>query len=364
MKIGIIATSNKENERRYPLHLEQIDKLTSEELENIYFENNYPDLCFSKNVNLMKTLKREEVFSYCDLVILPKPTKDDFKYFKDGQIFWGWPHAVQDIEFTSNAISKRMTVIAWENMYKWENNVKKEHIFLRNNELAGFASVTHCLSLLGITSGIYGKDLKAAVIGYGSTGRGAVNALKSLGSTDITVFTRRNRSQISDVIANVKFEQYKPQGDIVTCNNDEFSNELKKFDIIVNCVLQDPVSPLIFIRDKDLSMFKDRTIIIDVSCDKGMGFEFAKPTSFESPIFNYKNVVYYSVDHTPSYYYNAASYEISSALFPYLRHILETGSYKDNYTLEKACDIVNGIVLNRKIIDFQKRNPNFPHHLE
>lgn len=364
MKIGIISTSNKENEKRYPLHLEHIDKLTEVELESIYFETNYPEINYSKNISHIKFLTRDEIFIFCDLVILPKPTKEDYHYFRNGQIFWGWPHAVQDFDFTQNAIEKKLTIIAWENMYKWNGQTKLEHVFLRNNELAGFASVVHCHSLLGITSGIYGKELSAAVIGYGSTGRGAVNALKSLGSANITVFTRRDRSQISDVIPNVKFDRYEINEDSISSNGVPFSEKLSNYDLIINCVLQDPVKPAMFIRKKDLDNFHKRTIIIDVSCDKGMGFEFAVPTSFEKPIIYYNNITYYAVDHTPAYYYNAASYEISSALFPFLKYIINTGDYLNNHTLEKACDIINGNIINQKIIKFQKRKNSYPHELE
>ena len=56
------------------------------------------------------------------------------------------------------------------------------HVFHKNNEIAGYSSVMHSLALTGST-GDYGRRLKAVVIGFGATARGAVTALKALAST-------------------------------------------------------------------------------------------------------------------------------------------------------------------------------------
>jgi hypothetical protein len=45
------------------------------------------------------------------------------------------------------------------------------HVFHKNNALAGYCSVLHAFSLLGI-SGDYGRPLSAAVISFGATARG------------------------------------------------------------------------------------------------------------------------------------------------------------------------------------------------
>jgi alanine dehydrogenase len=39
-------------------------------------------------------------------------------------------------------------------------------------------------------------------------------------------------------------------------------------DIVVNCVLQDPGAPLIFVTKRDLAAFAPGTLLVDVSCDE------------------------------------------------------------------------------------------------
>src|SRR3546814_2684404 len=49
-------------------------------------------------------------------------------------------------------------------------------------------------------------------------------------------------------------------------------------DIVVNCVLQNTDMPLTFLDESDLAGFAPGSIIVDVSCDEGMGFSWARPT--------------------------------------------------------------------------------------
>jgi alanine dehydrogenase len=361
MKLGVLWKSNKENEKRYPVYWEHLNNLTKKEISNLFFEDGYPDLnklSFFKDINF---LSRKKIFDTCDLVILPKPTDFDLSLTKNNQILWGWPHAVQGYNITDVAIKKKLTILAWENMFLWKDNVRKEHIFLRNNEMAGYAAVNHFMELMGVTPGVYGKELKIAILGYGSTAKGAINSLLGLGATDISVYSRRDRFQIIDAIKNVKYKKYEVIEDKVIMNGRESFKELLEYDLILNCVLQNPIKPMIFLRDSDLSITNKKKYIIDISCDQEMGFDFARPTSFENPIITTDKYIYYAVDHTPTYYWNAASYEISGALMPYLKHILKNDTYYGNIVLEKAMDIENGIIKNNDILNFQNRELEYPH---
>ena len=113
-----------------------------------------------------------------------------------------------------------------------------------------------------------------------------------------------------------------------------------------------------FIHDKDqLAQLHRNCAIIDISCDKGMGFYFAEPTTFKNPIIKLdRGIQYYSVDHTPTYLWNAASREISAALVPYLDTIIEPQKWKDNPVISRSIDIESGYIINQKINKFQKRN--------
>jgi len=373
MKIGVIKTSKKENERRVPVYPEHLPWIDINIRQKLMFENNYgsdygfPDSYFEDNGVVVAL--REEIFDKCDILILPKPVLSDLEAMKEHKVLWGWPHCVQQREITQPAIDKKLTLIAWEAMNLWSSNGDKlMHIFYKNNEIAGYASVLHILELLGM-DGHYGPRRQVVVIGFGSVSRGAIYALQGRGFNNIHVYTCRRTHLVADQNPDVYYHHLNVDNPGQICVEDidgsthPFIEDLANADIICNGVIQNTDNPMIFVDDNELSRLKPRAIIADVSCDKGMGFSFARPTTFDEPIFTVgKGIIYYSVDHTPSYLWNAASREISRALLPFLPVLAGGPSEWDkNEIIRKAIEIRDGVVQNPKILSFQKRNQEYPH---
>ena len=312
---------------------------------------------------------RAGLIAECDVILLAKPLVEDVAQLRDGQTLWGWPHCVQDAALTQLAIDKRLTLIAFEAMNHWTSSGDYNlHVLHKNNELAGYCSVLHSLQLIGST-GDYGRRLRAAVIGFGATARGAVTALNAHGIYDVSVLTNRETSAVSSPIHSaqiVRLEQGDEEPGHFARVEEALvpvSEFLAAHDIIVNCVLQDPNTPLVFLTDADLPLLASGALIVDVSCDEGMGFSWAKPTSFRAPTFTVgRNVTYYAVDHTPSYLWNSATWEISEALLPYLEDVMSGPSRWDaNETLRRAIELRDGIIQNPSILAFQHRSPDYPH---
>jgi hypothetical protein len=73
-------------------------------------------------------------------------------------------------------------------------------------------------------------------------------------------------------------------------------------------------------------------------------------------------VLYYAVDHSPSYLWNSATWENSEALLPFLRTVLGgPGAWDANPTIRRAIEIRDGVIQNRTILSFQGRAPTYPH---
>jgi alanine dehydrogenase len=100
-----------------------------------------------------------------------------------------------------------------------------------------------------------------------------------------------------------------------------------------------------------------------VSCDEGMGFSWARPTSFAEPMVTVgNNVHYYAVDHSPSHLWNSATWEISEALLPHLLPVLTgPGAGGAKETIQRAVEIRDGVIRNPRILSFQHRSPDYPH---
>jgi hypothetical protein len=51
----------------------------------------------------------------------------------------------------------------------------------------------------------------------------------------------------------------------------------------INCTLQDAAASLGLLESGDLGALRHRSGLVDVSFDPGMGFDWARPTSFRTP---------------------------------------------------------------------------------
>jgi len=374
LSLAVMSRSNKRDERRLPIHPQHIARIDADLRASVFLECGYGERFGVPDERLAPLvaglLPRERLIADCDVILLPKPLPQDLAALRDGQILWGWPHCVQNAEITQLAIDRRLTVIAFEAMNHWSHDGEFSlHVFHKNNELAGYCSVLHALELIG-TTGDYGRRLRAAVIGFGATGRGAVTALNAHGVHDVDVLTNRGATAVASPIHSTRIMQFEADSRDPSRSNVHLDGGLVPMavllagrDIVVNCVLQHTDRPLMFVTDDDLAAFAPGGLIIDVSCDEGMGFSWARPTSFAEPIFTVgDNIHYYAVDHSPSYLWNSATWEISEALLPYLRPILGgPKAWEANETLRRAIEISDGVVQNPGILSFQHRSPQYPH---
>ncbi|MDX6664081.1 MAG: hypothetical protein QOG68_287 [Solirubrobacteraceae bacterium] len=359
MNLGVVATSRKPGERRLPLHPGHLGRIASGLREQMFFERGYGERFGWSDGRIAPLvgglLSREELIGHCDVIALPKPLASDVAELRTGQVLWGWPHCVQDRAVTQAAIDGRLTMIAWEAMNHWNDDGSfGVHVFHKNNELAGYCSVIHALSLRG-RSGAFGPRVRAAVISFGATGRGAVHGLSALGVSDVTVFTQRSVSEVASPITSVDMVSFDPERSLAPV--------LAEFDIVVNCIFQDPEHPVMFVMNDDLGRFAPGTLFVDVSCDEGMGFEWARATTFAEPMIVVGDGChYYAVDHSPSYLWNSATWEISEALLPYLLTVLDGPARWDaDETIRRAIEIRDGVIVNPKILAFQGRAAEYPH---
>ena len=286
LRLGVMARSLKENERRLPLHPHHLSRIPDDLRGRIYLERDFGESFGVSDAQLKDWVAdsrtREQLLEECDVILQPKPMLSDIVAMRVGQVLWGWPHCVQDAGLTQIAIDKKLTLIAFEAMNHWQRDGSFSlHVFHKNNELAGYCSVLHALQIAGST-GSYGRRLRAVVIGFGATARGAVSALNALDVYDVDVLTHRAAAAGAAPIHSARIVHFDDDdhGQVSHAETEDGSVPLAEFladhDIIVNCVLQNPDAPLMFMTDSDLARLTPGSLIVDVSCDEGMGFSWAR----------------------------------------------------------------------------------------
>ena len=374
LKFGVIRTSRKEDERRIPIHPEHLIRLPEKIRRQLIFEEGYgtpfgiTDSEMSEQSGGVAT--RHELLADIGNVILPKPVLGDLEELCEGGILWGYPHCVQQRSHTQVAIDRKQTLIAFEDMFVWGPNGQiGRHTFYKNNEIAGYCAVLHALQLKGI-DGHYGNQRKVVIFSFGAVSRGAIYALKARGFRDITICIQRPDHEVREEVLDCHYVRIREGNEdeprLLVVNHDGTERPLfdliNQSEILVNGLLQEPDHPILFVTKDEKSCLKPGCLIIDVSCDEGMGFFFAKPTTFKNPIFKIGKADYYAVDHTPSYLWESASRCISAALIVHLPTVLAgCESWQQSETIRQAVNIDAGVIQKRDIISFQNREAFYPH---
>lgn len=252
LTIGVIGTSRKTDERRYPIHPAHLMRIPEKLRKKMIFEQGY-GAAFNMSDEEIAALTggiatRSDILTQLGTVIIAKPVLADLQELKEGGTIWGYVHCVQQQAITQAALDRKLTLIAFEDMFVWppQGSVGR-HTFYKNNEMAGYCAVLHALQLKGIEG-----EARMIVVEHDGSQR-----------------------PLTELISEA--------------------------DIIVNGTYQETANPVNFVIESEADCLKPNSLIIDVSCDEGMGFFFAKPTTFKHPMFSYKTTDYYAVDHTPSY---------------------------------------------------------------
>jgi len=323
-----------------------------------------------KSLNKLVEWLHAEILSDIGSVIIAKPILSDLMELKEGGILWGYPHCAQQMQVTQAAIDRKQTLIAFEDMFVWTPGGQAgRHTFYKNNELAGYSAVMHALQLKGI-DGHYGNQRKVIIFSFGAVSRGAIYALKAHGFRDITICIQRPDHMVREEVLDVNYVRIrKGEGNeprLLIVEHDGLERPLldliNESEIIINGTHQVLDDPINFVNEDEKSKLKAGTLIIDISCDEGMGFYFARPTSFKNPMISVDKIDYYAVDHTPSYFWESATRSISAALIVHLPSVISgRASWKQNKTIQNAINIDEGVVVKDTILRFQSRQRTYPH---
>jgi len=373
-KVGVIGTSKKVDERRLPIHPGHLPRIPEVLRRQLIFEEGYGEPFGITNSEIAALTggiaTRHELLADIGTVIIAKPVLADLEELREGGTLWGYVHCVQQRDITQAALDRKQTLIAFEDMFIWspDGNMGR-HTFYKNNEMAGYCAVIHALQLKGI-DGHYGNQRKTIIFGFGAVSRGAIYALKAHGFRDITICIQRPEDEVREEVLDCNYVRIRSGSEdearMMVMEHDgtvhPLTDLISEADIIVNGTFQDTENPTDFVTEAESACLKPNSLIIDVSCDEGMGFFFAKPTTFKKPMFKYKTTDYYAVDHTPSYLWESATRSISAALIVYLPTVLAgRDAWQLNETIRQAIVIDGGVIQNPAILSFQNRALDYPH---
>lgn len=317
--IGFLI-SHKNNEARRALLPEHIAGIKN--AGQLCFEKGYGEAVGVSDAEYLaagcRVVSRAEALE-SDIICDVKLGDADYLGEIDGsRLMFGWAHAVQSVDFTSDMLRKKHTVLAWEEIFE-----HGRYIFYRNREVAGEAAVLHAFRYCGKMP----YDTRVAILGNGQTAKGAMRILHGLGAR-VDVYGHR-------------LEQL-------------FRRNMFDYDVLVNCVMWDTSRTDRIIYREDLKKMKPGTLIIDVSCDPHLEIETSHPTTIDDPVYVVDGVIHYAVDNTPAMYPITVTRVLSEGIAKYIDTIIESDfdAYPDS--LKKATVIREGRIIDSRIREFRQ----------
>ena len=317
MKTMGFVISHKNREKRRALLPEDLPRVANR--GQLFFERGYGLAVGFDDEDYRRqgvhVVSREEALA-CDCICDMKLGDADYlDRIAPGKLFFGWAHAVQDLDFATAAIEGGHTVLAWEEIY--ENG---RYVFYRNREVAGEAAILQAFLYLGKMP----YESRVAIYGRGHTSKGALRILNGLGAeTDV----------------------YKWQ------QEELFRAHIGEYDMLVNCCMWDTSRTDHLLYRKDLKRMKKGAMIVDVSCDAQMGIETSHPTTIDHPVYEVDGVLHYAVDNTPAMFPITVSRSFSRILAPMVDLVLEDRLTKP---LQRAVVIQNGEILDPRIAAYRE----------
>lgn len=325
MKTMGFCISHKSNEQRRAILPEDLARVRN--VQQCYFECGYGLQLGISDEEYIKAgahvVSRNEVLD-CDIITDVK--LGDAEYLQSvakGKILFGWAHAVQGLDFTTQVLENEHTVVAWEEIYE-----KGRYIFYRNREIAGEAAVIQAYRYCGKMP----YDTKVAILGNGQTAKGAMRVLHGLGA-QVDVYGRKHEAL--------------------------FKESMYQYDVLVNCVLWDTSRTDRIIYAQDLKRMKPGTMIIDVSCDPYLEIETSHPTTIDDPVYTVDGVIHYAVDNTPAMFPKTVTKVLSEGVSRYVDTLIEAKYEEYPENLKKAVVIHEGHILDETITAFRRKRNYF-----
>lgn len=298
-----------------------VDLAQSVHRNHVYIEKNYGHALGIEDDRYGEVcggiVSRSEAHRFPVVCDLKGPASASYDLYGSGQTIFGWLHADENPDLAGFLNARGMTCIEWSRMFERLESGKLSHVFNRNNYIAGRAAVRHVLTLNEKMS----QAKKIALLGFGNVGRGAFEELQS--------------SEIGGYV-----DIYHRDG------MDSFADAAHKYDVVIDCMLWTP-DPVRHVPDESLLLkrFKPGALLVNV----GWGvFGDCPATSFAEPVISMEQIMYYGIDHTPSFLHKEASAEVSRVLPKYI-DLLLSGRASSDPVLRDATVLDKGVVIDPAI---------------
>ena len=247
--------------------------------------------------------------------------------------------------------SKKTTAIAWDFVQN-ENGIQP--LVRAMGEIAGntaillagelMASVSGQGTMLGGVSGV--RPSEVVILGAGTVGEYATRSALGLGAS-VKVFDNSVHRLIR--LQNAVGQRLWTS----TLQPSVLEEALRTADVAIGAVRGSGSRAPMLVSEPMVAGMRERSIVVDVSIDRGGVFETSRLTSHERPTFIECGVIHYCVPNIPSRVARTASKALSNIFAPMLLGIAGEGgmvpAIKDRNLISTGVYMFNGTLTNEEI---------------
>jgi alanine dehydrogenase len=102
---------------------------------------------------------------------------------------------------------------------------------------------------------------------------------------------------------------------------------LPQVDLVIGAVLIHGARAPCVIRREQLTLMKERAVLVDVSIDQGGCFETSRPTTHTDPVFEVEGVTHYCVTNMPGAVPVTSTFAMTNATLPYVLALAGEGPW-------------------------------------
>jgi len=289
-----------------------------------------------------------------DVVIKVAPFEEfETEYLKGNQTIISYLNVLKLSEETlAKLIRKKVTAIAFEKI-RDSNGVMP--VVESMSEICGIASILIASDYLSnhhggkgvMLGGITGvTPTQVVIIGANTAGEYAARAAIGLGS-EVMIFDEslhRLRRFQNLLGQRLKTSTFHPQ---------VLAKALSSADVLIGAIELEDLRPWYFITEDMIRLMKKRSVIIDLSIDRGGCIETTECRPLKDPVYEKHGVIHFSAWNLPSRVARTASIALSNIFSLLLQNIADARSItqllKMDAGLRNGAYLYNGILTNETL---------------
>ncbi len=259
------------------------------------------------------------------IVKVKEPMESEYKYFKPGQIIWGFLHLAANKACVEKMMEVGVTAISGENISI--DGVLK--LLKPMSAIAGRRAVNIGQYYLEkqhegqgiLLPGIEGIEAGTVVIfGGGNAAENAADIAVALGCRVIIIELNDDRiNQLKDHYKGKKVE-------VVKSSTESLEENIKLADVFISTILIPGAKPPKLVKEYMVKSMKPGSVIVDIAIDQGGTVEtIDHATNHADPVFIKHGIIHYAVPNMPGATPRTATIALAQGNISFLKDISTKG---------------------------------------